>query len=100
MADPINTGPVHIWPVLRPSAGAVAVAATAAGFSGVAALALGLGTAAIPVLAPGPAPVYLGTSMRGVRIRVRRAYSRVFNDLTGPEIAFDKLWAGVEAMVF
>src|SRR5215468_4767218 len=103
MANPINTGPVHIWPVLR-SVATPAANATVAGLVGVAASILGAGTAAgqaaIPVLAGGNRPYYLGTSMRGVRIRIRRAYSRVWNDLSGPEIAFDKLWAGCEAMVF
>jgi hypothetical protein len=109
MADPMVTGPVHVWPVV-PNQYAQALATTAAGLSGLAGsipgggagsiIAAGASGVAAALANLGKIPVYLGTTMRGVRIRVRRGYSRVWNDLTGPEIAFDKIWAGREAMIF
>lgn len=107
MANPLVTGPVHIWPVV-PNAVAQALTATAAGLAGLAGSTPGgslVAAAASGVAAAlarlGKTPVYLGTAggKSGVQIKIRRAYSSVFNDLTGSEIAFDKIWAGREAMI-
>lgn len=104
-ASPSVTGPVGIY-VGMPNAisqSAAAFAATAAGLSFVVVnnplIQAAASTAAALARLAGQIG-FLGTSQRGPRIKVRRAYSRVFNDITGAEIAFDKIWAGAEALVF
>ena len=102
MATPVVTGPVHIW-VSIPNSQIATLNATAAGLtfaarSGLPAAGAAGAAAALARLAT--SPVYLGTGQRGPRVKIRRAYSRVFNDLTGPELAFDKIWAGEEALIF
>jgi hypothetical protein len=43
---------------------------------------------------------YLGTSERGARVRWRRSYTDVWNDIGGQGVPFDKLYEGGDALVF
>ncbi len=47
----------------------------------------------------GGKPLFLGTGEKAPRISTRRSFSPVHNDITGPVIQFDKLYAGKEAFV-
>ncbi len=111
MADPLVTGPVGIYVGLPGTSNVAAQALTiaaggftfpggAAGPAGATGLAASAAQGIAAALANLNNPLLLGTGMRGPRIKVRRAYSRVWNDLTGPELAFDKIWAGEEALIF
>lgn len=107
MASPSTTGAVGIY-VGLPNAVATqakALTITAGGFTFPASGLGGLAATAAQGLALALSrlsmtPILLGTGMRGPRIRIRRAYSKVFNDITGPEIPYDDIWSGEEGRIF
>lgn len=108
MAVPMVSGGVGIYAFL-PNSTVAALRATATGLNfgglGGAAGGLSLTTAlasatALALSNLSRVPVLLGSSARGPRIKIRRGFSRVFVDITGPEIAYDLIDAGQEAMIF
>lgn len=121
MAIPSTTGAVGVY-VFVPNLAAQVLQATAAGLQipasgfgglgGVAAPAgptanngaafanVGAQAIALALSALSRVPVLLGTGQRGPRIKIRRAFSRVYNDITGSEIQFDLIAAGSEALIF
>src|SRR6266542_2129237 len=96
MPIPSTTGPVGVYLNVAPI-----TASPAGGGAGVVGGAQAAAAAVIQAAqAANRRPRLLGTGMRGPRIKVRRAYSRVWNDITGAELCFDKIWAGQEALIF
>lgn len=100
MAVPYNTGAVALWASIP---GTPSIAATV-GTAVLSAAARGTAAGVLQTMAALATirrqPRFIGTGERGPRIRIRRKFSPVYNDIGGPELSFDDLYAGEDAFVF
>lgn len=104
MAVPYCSGPVSLWaivpdPIAIAQANAIASGGLTTGGIGRGSGG-GLSAATALVIANlAKRPVFLGTGERAPNILARRAYTSVFNDITGDQVPLDKQWQGEEHFV-